>query len=39
MQLPDEAISYQFFGLLTPPAEEWTPGAELRAKNYLPLNK
>ena len=30
MQLPDEAISYQYQGLLIPAAEDWTPAAELR---------
>lgn len=35
MQLPDEAISYQYQGLLVPPAEEWNPLAEVRAKHLL----
>jgi glucose-6-phosphate isomerase len=35
MQLPDEAISYQFQGLLQPAAEEWTPAAELRTRHFL----
>lgn len=35
MQLPDEAIAYQYQSLLIPVADEWTPLAELRAKNYL----
>jgi glucose-6-phosphate isomerase len=36
MQLPDEAITYQYQSLLVPAAEEWTPAAELRGRNYLP---
>jgi glucose-6-phosphate isomerase len=36
MQLPDEAIKYDYSGLLLPAAEEWTPAAEARARNYLP---
>jgi glucose-6-phosphate isomerase len=36
MQLPDEAITYQYQSLLIPAAEEWTPTAELRARHYLP---
>lgn len=35
MQLPDEAIAYQYPNLLVPPHEEWTPAAELRAKHFL----
>ena len=36
MQLPDEAIAYQYQGLLVPAGEDWTPAAELRAKHFLP---
>jgi glucose-6-phosphate isomerase len=36
MELPDEAIAYQYQGLLVDPSEEWTPAAELRSRNYLP---
>ena len=36
MQLPDEAIEYNYQALTVPPAEEWTPVAELRAKSFLP---
>jgi glucose-6-phosphate isomerase len=36
MQLPDEAITYQYQSLLVPVLEEWTPAAELRAENFLP---
>jgi glucose-6-phosphate isomerase len=36
MQLPDEAITYQYQGLLLSPSEEWTPTAELRVAQYLP---
>jgi glucose-6-phosphate isomerase len=39
MQLPDEAISYQYQSLLVPMGEEWTPAGELRAANYLPPSK
>jgi glucose-6-phosphate isomerase len=38
MQLPDEAITYQYQSLLIPPVEEWTPAAELRSRHYLPPN-
>ena len=30
MQLPDEAIAYDFKNLLAQALEEWTPAAELR---------
>jgi glucose-6-phosphate isomerase len=36
MQLPDEALTYNYQGLLIPPAEEWTPAAELRSRHFLP---
>ena len=36
MQLPDEAITYQYQSLLVPAREEWTPAAELRAQQFLP---
>ena len=35
MQLPDEAISYNYQSLLIPPGEEWTAAAELRSKHFL----
>lgn len=35
MQLPDEAIAYQYQGLLAPSIDEWTPAAELRARHFL----
>jgi glucose-6-phosphate isomerase len=35
MELPDEAVSYQYQGLLLPQAEEWTPAAEIRTRHYL----
>jgi glucose-6-phosphate isomerase len=35
MQLPDEAVSYDYQGLLLPPHEEWTPAAEARARHFL----
>jgi glucose-6-phosphate isomerase len=36
MQLPDEAVTYDYQGLLVPPPEEWTPVAEVRARHLLP---
>ena len=30
MELPDEAIAYNYQALLVPTGEEWTPAAELR---------
>jgi glucose-6-phosphate isomerase len=36
MQLPDEAISYEYQSLFVPATEEWTPAAELRARHFLP---
>lgn len=36
MQLPDEAITYNYQAALTPPVEEWTPAAELRAQHFIP---
>jgi glucose-6-phosphate isomerase len=36
MQLPDEAIKYNFQSLLLPAVEDWTPAAELRTKHFLP---
>jgi glucose-6-phosphate isomerase len=35
MQLPDEAITYEYQGLLLPVAEEWTPATEVRAGHFL----
>jgi len=35
MELPDEAISYNYQGLLTPLGEEWTAAAELRTRHFL----
>src|SRR5262245_28340810 len=35
MELPDEAITYNYQGLLTPLAGEWTPAAEARARHFL----
>jgi len=35
MQLPDEAITYEYQGALAPPASEWTPVAELRARHFI----
>lgn len=39
MQLPDEAISYQYQGLLVPSFEHWTPVEEMRQQHFLPPNK
>ena len=39
MQLPDETIEYQYGRLLSGPAAEWTPLAELQAAHYLPEEK
>src|SRR2546430_800986 len=36
MQLPDEAITYQYQSVLVPAKEDWTPAAELRASHCLP---
>src|SRR5690348_15407640 len=36
MQLPDEAITYQYQSLLVPTGEEWTAAAEMRAQHFLP---
>ncbi len=35
MQLPDEAVSYEYQGLLASPLEEWGPTAEVRARHFL----
>jgi len=35
MQLPDEAIVYQYQNLMPPAGEEWNPMAEMRAKHFL----
>ena len=35
MELPDEAIAYNYQSLLTPAGEEWTPAAELRSRHFL----
>jgi glucose-6-phosphate isomerase len=37
MQLPDEAITYQYLSLMVPAKEDWTAAAELRAQHFLPL--
>ena len=39
MELPDEAILYNYQGLLAPVGEEWTPAAELRAQHFLSPNR
>ena len=39
MQLPDEAIAYQYQSLVAPPLEAWTPAAELRQQHYLSASK
>lgn len=35
MQLPDEAIEFNYTGALLPHSDAWTPLAELQAENYL----
>ncbi len=35
MQLPDEAISYNYQGVLLPTKEDWSPVAEIRQRHYL----
>ncbi len=35
MQLPDEAIAYNYQSLLAPVGEEWNAAAELRARHFL----
>ena len=35
MELPDEAIVYDYQALLAPPEEEWTAAAELRARHFI----
>ena len=39
MQLPDEAIAYNYNALLAPALEDWTPAAELRQQHYLSPSK
>lgn len=39
MQLPDENIEYDFRRLLAPPADAWTPLAELQARHFLSPDK
>src|SRR5262245_30924141 len=36
MQLPDEAVTYEYQSLLIPPGAEWGPAAEFRARHFLP---
>ncbi len=35
VELPDEAITYQYQSLLAPVGEEWSAAAELRAQHFL----
>src|SRR5262249_19176146 len=35
MQLPDEAITFDYQALLIPASSEWSPAAELRAQHFL----
>jgi glucose-6-phosphate isomerase len=35
MELPDEAITYNYQGLLLPAGEAWTAPAELRARHFI----
>jgi len=39
MQLPDENIEYDFKRLLAPPAEPWTPLAELQSQHLLAADR
>lgn len=39
MQLPDEAITYQYLYAVAPATEEWTPAAEMRARHFLSAAK
>src|SRR5437763_8927365 len=36
MELPDEAITYNYQSLLAPAHEDWTVAAEMRTRHYLP---
>ncbi|HKI31660.1 MAG TPA: glucose-6-phosphate isomerase [Gemmataceae bacterium] len=36
MQLPDEAVSYDYHALLAPLHEDWSPAAEVRSHHFLP---
>src|SRR5260221_7356035 len=36
MQLPDEAIEYNYQNAIYTPSEAWNPLTELQAKNFLP---
>src|SRR5690242_8557259 len=39
MELPDEAIAYNYNGLLAPAVEDWTAAAEARARNFLSASR
>ena len=39
MELPDEAIAYDYKNLLAPTQEDWTPAAELRQQHFLAPGK
>src|SRR5262245_41321151 len=39
MQLPDEAIAYDYQGLLAPAQDDWTTAAELRHQHCLAAAK
>ncbi len=39
MQLPDEAIAYDYKNLLASTVEDWTPAAEVRQHQFLPQAK
>ncbi|HKB40088.1 MAG TPA: glucose-6-phosphate isomerase, partial [Gemmataceae bacterium] len=36
MQLPDEAVTYHYQGLLVAPTEDWVPATEMRHQHFLP---
>jgi glucose-6-phosphate isomerase len=35
MELPDEAIAYNYHGLMVPPIEEWSAAGEARARHFV----
>jgi glucose-6-phosphate isomerase len=39
MELPDEAVVYQYQALLAPTVEDWTAAAELRTKHFVSPNR
>ncbi len=39
MELPDEAVTFNYQALLTPLGEDWSAAAELRARHFLSPNR